>query len=50
VVGLVWAGIGLIPLMRKRSRRRVKGRELCDSPVIVTGPEPPPGPCPSSET
>jgi uncharacterized protein (TIRG00374 family) len=50
VVGLVWAGIGLIPLMKKKSRRRFKGPELCDSPVIVTGPEPPPGPCPSSET
>ena len=50
VVGLAWAGIGLIPLVRKKAAGRVKGQEPCDSPVIVTGPEPPPDPCPSAET
>ena len=40
VVGLIWAGIGLIPLMKKKAARQVNGPELCDSPVIVTGPEP----------
>jgi uncharacterized protein (TIRG00374 family) len=38
VVGLVWAGIGLIPLVRKRAVGR------------VNEPEPPPDPRPSSET
>jgi len=37
VVGLVWAGIGLIPLVRKKAAGRVNGTE------------PPPDPCPSSE-
>jgi len=36
VVGLVWAGIGIIPLIKKRAARP------------VNGPEPPPDPCPSS--
>jgi len=36
VVGLVWAGIGIIPLMRKRA-----------APPAI-GPESPPDPCPSS--
>ncbi|MCX6570047.1 MAG: lysylphosphatidylglycerol synthase transmembrane domain-containing protein [Candidatus Aminicenantes bacterium] len=40
VVGLVWAGIGLIPLVRKKAAGRVNGPEPCDSPVIVTGPKP----------
>lgn len=35
-VGLAWAGLGLIPLVRKRSRRAVSGAES------------PPDPCPSS--
>ena len=35
VVGLVWAGIGVFPLVRKRSAR------------AVSGPEPPPRACPS---
>ncbi|HSA96273.1 MAG TPA: lysylphosphatidylglycerol synthase transmembrane domain-containing protein [Acidobacteriota bacterium] len=35
VVGLVWAGIGIIPLVRKRARP-------------VNGPEPPQDPCPSA--
>jgi hypothetical protein len=39
-VGLVWAGIGLIPLVRKKAADRVNGPESCDSPVIVTGPKP----------
>jgi hypothetical protein len=38
VVGLVWAGIGTIPLVKKRAARP------------VSGPEPPPDPCPSSES
>jgi uncharacterized protein (TIRG00374 family) len=38
IVGLVWAGIGMVPLMKKRAARP------------LNGPEPPPGPCPSSET
>jgi len=38
VVGLLWAGIGIIPLVKKRAVRP------------VNGPEPPPGPCLSSET
>ncbi|OGD15213.1 MAG: hypothetical protein A2V76_08315 [Candidatus Aminicenantes bacterium RBG_16_63_14] len=38
VVGLVWAGIGIVPLMKKRAARP------------VNGPAPPPDPCPSSET
>jgi uncharacterized protein (TIRG00374 family) len=37
VVGLVWAGIGIIPLMRKRASQP------------VNGPGSPPDPCPSSE-
>jgi uncharacterized protein (TIRG00374 family) len=37
-VGLIWAGIGLIPLVRKRSAR------------AVSGPEPPPRPSPSAGT
>ncbi len=36
VVGLVWAGIGIIPLMRKKA-----------APPAI-GPESPPDPCPSS--
>jgi hypothetical protein len=35
VVGLAWAGIGLVPLVKKRSARR------------ISRPAPPPGPCPS---
>ena len=38
VIGLVWAGIGIVPLMKKRAARP------------VNGPEPPPDPCPSSES
>jgi uncharacterized protein (TIRG00374 family) len=38
VVGLVWAGIGVIPLMKRRGAPPVSGME------------PPPGPCPSPET
>ena len=38
VVGLVWAGIGTIPLMKKRAADP------------VSGPEPPRDPCPSSGT
>jgi len=37
-VGMIWAGIGLVPLLRKRSRQAVSG---C---------EPPPGPAPSPGT
>jgi uncharacterized protein (TIRG00374 family) len=37
-VGLIWAGIGLIPLVRKKAA------------MSVSGPEPPPGPCPSAGT
>jgi uncharacterized protein (TIRG00374 family) len=37
-VGLIWAGIGLIPLVRKRSRK------------AVSGSEPPPDPSPSPGT
>jgi len=37
-VGMAWAGLGLIPLLRMRSRR------------AVSGPKPPPGPCPSEGT
>jgi uncharacterized protein (TIRG00374 family) len=37
-VGMIWAGIGLIPLVRKRSRN------------AVSGAEPPQGPCPSAGT
>ena len=36
LIGMAWAGLGLIPLMRKRSRKSVSGAE------------PPPGPCPSA--
>jgi len=38
VIGMVWAGLGLIPLVRKRSRK------------AVSESEPPPGPCPSAGT
>jgi len=38
VIGLVWAGIGIVPLIKKRAARP------------VNGPGPPPDPCPSSES
>jgi len=39
VVGLVWAGIGIVPLLRKRSAGRVSEPEPCDGPVAVREPE-----------
>jgi uncharacterized protein (TIRG00374 family) len=38
LVGMIWAGFGLLPLVRKRSRK------------AVSGPQPPPDSCPSAGT